>query len=175
MQVQTTFSNGPAIGYAGMLDSDLAHDLVTMIQNEASASIDFGLGVVFDPTPTTDKSAVLPAAITDKLVGIVAHANTYAPAYTDLMTNTTIGGLDVNGVKPGQALNVLRHGRILVKAASGCAPGDKLWVRAIAGGGKAVGSLENANDGVLMIDATANGTWLTTAAAGGLAWLEVNF
>lgn len=172
MSVQTTFSDAPAIGYAGMLDSNLAHDVVTMLNAEASASIAFGKGVVFKGTPTTAKDAVLPAAETDVPVGIVVFSQTYA------LDNGTgdATGLDANGVTAGQFLNVLRRGRILVIAEDGCEIGDKLWIRCTAGGdGEVVGGLTNADEGTETIDATAKGTWMSNAAAGELAWLDVNF
>lgn len=176
MSVQTTFSDAPAAGYAGMLDSNLAHDVITMINAEASASVAFGRAVVFKGTPTTNKDAVLPSAETDVPVGIVVHSQTYAPEWTDVATGVTYGQLDSTGVKAGEFLNVLRRGRILVVCEDGCEIGDKLWIRAVAAGDpEFLGGLNSADDGTDMIDATANGTWLSNAAAGELAWLDVNF
>lgn len=175
MSVQTTFSDAPAAGYAGMLDSNVDHDIITMINAEASASIDFGLAVKFKDTVTTDKDAVLPAAEGDSILGIVVHSHNYAPQWTDVSTGTTYGELKSDGLAPGAMLNVLRRGRILVICDSGCEAGDKLWVRAVAGVGERLGACENADDSTDTIDCTAKGTWLTSAAAGELAWLDVNF
>ena len=175
MSVQTTFNTAQAIGYAGMLDSSLTHDIITMKNAEASASIAFGRGVVFKGTVTTDKDAVLPSSENDVPVGIVCFAQTYAKTWTDPDGNVQ-GNLDSTGVKPGAFLNVLRKGRILVVCEDGCKPGDKLWIRAVAAGDpEFLGGLNNADDSTDMIDCTAKGTWLTTASAGGLAWLDVNF
>src|SRR5688500_17276121 len=110
MTVQTTFSDAPAAGYAGMLDSNVAHDIITMINAEASASIPFGAGVVFKGTPTTAKDAVLPAAETDVPVGIVVHSHNYARVWTN-DAGTEFGELDADGLKPAAFLNVLRRGR----------------------------------------------------------------
>lgn len=175
MTVQSTFSDNPAIGFAGTLDSNLAHDVVTMKNAEASASIAFGRAVKFKDTVTTDKDAVLPAAETDTVLGIVIRSETYDPAWTD-MDGTVHGLLDSTGVKPGGWLNVLRRGRILVVCEDGCEAGDKLWVRAVAAGDpEFLGGLNSADDGTDMIDCTSKGMWLTSASAGGLAWLDVNF
>lgn len=175
MTVQSTFSEDRAIGYAGTLDTNLAHDVITMKNAEASTSIAFGRAVKFKDTVTSDKDAVLPAAETDKVLGIVVRAETYAPSWTD-MAGTVHGQLDSTGVKPGGWLNVLRRGRILVVCEDAVEAGDKLWVRAVAGGDpEFLGGLNNADDSTDMIDCTANGTWLTSASAGGLAWLDVNF
>lgn len=175
MTVQTTFSRDPAIGYAGMLDSNVDHDILTMVNAEASASIAFGKGLVFKGSATTDKDAVLPSAQTNPVAGILAHSHNYAAAWTDVTSGTTYGELDGTGLKPGAELNVVRRGRILVVCASGCALGDKLYIRSTAGSGKVVGDLENAADATNMIDVSTKGTWLTAASAGGLAWLDVNF
>lgn len=175
MSVQTTFSDAPAIGYAGTLDSNLAHDVITMLNAEASASIAFGRAVKFKDTVTTDKDAVLPAAETDSILGIVLRADTYSVAWTDL-DGTVHGQLDSTGIKPGNFMNVLRRGRVLVVCEDAVEAGDKLWVRAVAGGDpEFLGGLNNADDSTDMIDCTANGTWMTSASAGGLAWLDVNF
>jgi hypothetical protein len=175
MTVQSTFSDAPAIGYAGTLDSNLAHDVITMVNAEASSSIAFGRAVKFADTVTTDKDAVLPAAETDKILGIVLRADTYGVAWTDLDGNT-YGQLDSTGIVPGAFMNVLRRGRVLVVCEDAVEAGDKLWVRAVAGGDpEFLGGLNNADDSTDMIDCTANGTWLTSASAGGLAWLDVNF
>lgn len=171
MNVQTTYSDKPAIGYVGMLDSNVAHDIITLKNAEASASIAFGLAVKFKDTVTTDKDAVLPAAQADLVIGVVAHSHNYAAAWTDVGTGTTYGELDATGVKPGGFLNVLRRGRILVTCASGCEAGDKLFVRRAGG---TLGELNNAASGTDMIDLSTKGTWLTTASAGGLAWLDLN-
>jgi hypothetical protein len=177
MSVQTTFSRDPAIGYAGMLDSNVTHDILTMVNAEASASIAFGRAVKFKDTVTTDKDAVLPKAQADKLIGIVVHSHNYAAAWTDVTSNTTYGELDSVGIKPTGMLNVLRRGRILVVCEDGCEAGDKLYVRVVSAedGTEFYGGLNNAADASDMIDATASGTWLTSCAAGGLAWLDVNF
>lgn len=175
MEVQTTYSENRAIGYAGTLDSNLAHDIITMKNAEASASIAFGRAVKFKDTVSSDKDAVLPAATTDRIMGIVLHANTYTPAYTDLDGNVH-GNLDSVGIKPGAFMNVLRRGRVLVVCEDGCEAGDPLFVRAVAGAApEYLGGLNNAADGTDMIDLTAKGVWLTSATAGGLAWLDVSF
>lgn len=174
MTVQSSYSTAPAIGYAGTLDSNLAHDIVTMKNAEASTSIAFGLAVKFKDTVTTDKDAVLPAAETDSVLGIVLRSGTYAVAWTDLDGNVH-GQLDATGLVPSAMMNVLRKGRVLVTCVSGCEAGDKLWVRAVTGTHTSIGGLENADDSTNMIDATSKGTWMTSASAGGLAWLDVSF
>ena len=81
----------------------------------------------------------------------------------------------MTGLLPGAIMNVLRKGRIWVVCESGCDPDDRLWVRAVAGAGEYLGACENADDSTDTIDCTGQGVWRTTAAAGELAVLEVDF
>lgn len=174
MSVQTAINPNPAIGFPGMLDSG-PHDIVSGISGETSASIPFGVAVVWDPTsPASDIHCTLPAGQTNKVRGIVVHEHHYARVWTDANGNSH-GELDADGLRPGVSLNILRKGRILVRAAKAVNPGDRLYVRAVAGAGEYLGALENASDGTDMIDCTNQGVWLTTAGAGELAWLEVDF
>lgn len=165
MSVQTSVSQNMTAAFAGMVSSGRDADYLPMRNNEASAEIAFGRGVVFERS-TDDDGALLPAAETDKPAGIVAHHHAYAKT-TELGTT---------GLKPGAIMNVLRKGRIWVVCEDGCVPGDRLWMRAVAGGDpEFLGGLNNADDGTDMIDCTGQGVWLTTASAGGLAELEVDF
>ena len=177
MGFQTSVTEFPPIGYAGTLDARSRHDAITLKSVESSASMPFGVAVCFKTSaPLTDLDALLPAATTDKVAGILKFSHAYARAWTD-DAGTTFGDLDGTGLRPGALLSVVRNGRILVKCGSGCKPGDRLFIRALGSGadGGTKGNLENAADSSNMIDATTQGQWLTTAVAGGLAWLEVDF
>lgn len=175
LALQTTYSTAPAIGFEGMLEGTYPAMIVTAKNAEASASIGFGRAVVRKAVPTSDLDAVLPSAETDKPFGIVVHSHNYTRTWIDADGNT-LGDLDTTGLKPGVLLSLLRKGRILVKCEDGCVPGDKLWIRAVAAGDpEFLGGLNSADDSTDMIDATAMGEWQSTATAGGLAWLEVDF
>lgn len=168
MAVQTTYGLNPAIGTPGMLADGAPNDTITMINKEASAAMTFGRAVKFEGS-TDDKGALLPAAETDKIAGILIRSLAYAPSELD--TTGTI-----TAVKPNAVLNVLRRGRVYAVCEDGCVPGDRLWVRAVAGGDpEFLGGLNSADDGTDMVDCTAQGSWLTTAVAGGIAVLEVDF
>lgn len=177
--LQTTYSAAPAIGYEGQLEAGTdPSGIITMKNAEASASMRLGSGVVFKTSsPSSDKDAILPTAETNKACGIVIRSHAYQPAWTDL-DGVVHGSLDANGVRAGHMVNILRRGRILVRAEDAVVPGDRLWIRCTVGSPtdvEYVGSLTNADEGTETIDATAQGQWLTTAAAGALAWLEVDF
>lgn len=164
MAVQTTYSQSMTAAFAGMLADGSANDCIAMRNDEETASIAFGRAVKFG-SATDGTSAVLPAAETDVVAGLVVHSHAYAS-----------NELDSTGVKVGGILNVLRKGRIWVTVEDAVVPGDRLWVRAVAGGDpEFLGGLLPADDGTDTIDCTGQGQFLTAAAAGGLAILEVDF
>lgn len=177
MSVQTTYSDAPAAAYSGLLIGD-DHDIIPMKNVEASAEMPFGAAVCFKlSSPATDQDAVLPAAETDTVCGIVVKSNVYDRTYT-LMDGSTAGELGTTGLKPGAMLNILRKGTIWVYCRTAIAVGDRLWVRAVASGGSPaefLGAPENADDGTDTIDCTKQGVFMSSCAAGGFAKLEVDF
>lgn len=170
MPVQTAFSNDPAIGYAGQVRK--ADSVSTMVSAEASANIQFGRAVAFKPSSTDDRQATLPTNAGDVVAGIVVKSDQYG-IYPFGELDQTAG---TGGLIPGAVLNVLRRGEILCVCEDGCTPGQRLWVRRTAAGDpEFLGGLNSADDSTDMIDCTSQGQWLTTASAGGLAWLSVDF
>lgn len=176
MPVQTSVSDAPSVAFAGLLVGT-GHTLVGMVNAEASAEMPYGLAVAFKPSGSThDQQATVFAAITDKVAGVVIKSDVYDRTYT-LSDGSTAGELGAIGLRPGAMMNILRKGQVWVVCEDGCAPGDKLYVRAVVGSPTNVefaGSLLNAADGVKTIDATVSGTWMTTAVAGGLAVLSLD-
>lgn len=174
MPMQTSYDLAPAVAVEGALACRMVDaEIDSKYNGEASAKIKFGRGVKWG-SATDGKSVKLPAAETDKLCGFTVRTHSIDPGergeLDDDDTDDTTGG-----VKSGGQLNVLRKGALWVKVRTGCAPGDKLWVRAVAGAGEWLGAAENADDSTDMIDATDKGEFQTFAAANGLAKLRVNF
>ena len=165
MSVQTTYSQDMTIGVSGQLADSGANDCFAGYNAESSAAIDFGLGVKFEDTSDPVDGMKLPASESDAIQGITVRSHAYSEAM-----------LDSDG-KPivGSPLTMLRKGRVLVQCDSGCAKGDRLWVRAVATGSERLGAPENADDGTDTVDCTKQGVWITPAAAGALAVLEVDF
>lgn len=177
MSVQTSVTAAPTNGYAGMLDTAAPHHIATARNGEASAAIPFGRGVVWDPSsPATDRDVTLPATETDIVMGIAVHGQNFSKSWTDGDGNVH-GELSSTGLLPGTIFGVLRKGRILVVAEDATTAGtDRLWVRCTVGGvGEVLGGLTTADEGTETIDCTKQGVWVSTAAAGALAWLEVDF
>ena len=166
---QTSYGATMAIGIEGQLADDGPHDVLACYNDESSASIAFGRAVKYGATSTDNFGVILPAAETDKIIGITVHTHEYSKGFTG-------ASLDATGVVAGFPLSVLRKGRILVVAEDAVTRGDRLWVRAVGSTPpEYLGGLNNADDGTDMIDCTKQGVWLTTASAGGLAVLEVDF
>lgn len=165
MAVQTTYSTAPDVGLPGMLADNGPNDVVTGINMEATAALPFGTAVCFEGG-TRDDGMLAPAANTDVVAGILLRSLAYEVDNLDS---------DVDGPKPKQTLNVLVRGRVYVTCENGCAPGDRLYIRAVAGEGEVAGALLSAADSTDTIDSTTQGIWRTTAAAGGIAVLDVDF
>lgn len=176
MSIQTSVTAAPLVGYAGMLDTAFPHAIATARNSEASAAIPFGKAVVWDPsTPATDRDVTLPTTENDSVMGIAVFSHNFSKSWTD-SSGSVHGELNSVGLLPGTIFGVLRKGRIMVVAATATVAGvSKLWIRAVAGSGETLGALEDADDSTDMIDATTKGTWMSTAAIGDLAWLEVDF
>lgn len=170
----TTYASAPSVAFAGMIVGD-DYETMSMKNVEASAAMPFGRGVIFKGSNTTDQDALVPSAETDKVCGIVAHSHAYQRSYTNA-AGATVGELSSAGLLPGAMLNVLRRGIIWVIAEDAVVPGDRLWIRCTAGGaGEVVGGCVPADEGTETIDCTNQGVFLTTASAGALAQLQVDF
>lgn len=172
MAVQTSYGTTLTRAIEGALADSGAHDCVTKYSSEASACIAFGRAVKFG---ANDFAALLPTAQADKIVGIVVHSNQYSTGPDGELKQD--GTAWTNGLRPGAAMTILRKGRIWAKPGSDVTPGDRLYVRRTSAesGVEFLGGLEDAADSTDMIDCTAQGVWLDTASAGGLARLEVDF
>lgn len=164
MTAQSSYSLEMAKGFEGQLDDQKEVNVVAMRNDEASAELEFGYAIKYAST-TDHKSGKKLTAITGETVaGIVVHSHAYDATQ-----------LGTSGVKPGNKLSVLRKGRILVACEDGCDVGDRLHVRAVATGGEIAGALRASADGTDTIDSQGQGQWLSSATAGALAWLEVDF
>ena len=166
---QTSYSATLTAALEGQLADDGPHDVIVGYNDESSASIAFGRAVKYGATATDNEGMILPSAETDKIVGITVHSHEYSKGYTGAQ-------LDATGVVAGAPLSVLRRGRIWVVCEDAVTRGDRLWVRAVGSTPpEYLGGLNNADDSTDMIDCTKQGVWLTSADAGGLAVLEVDF
>lgn len=173
MSVQTSVLVAPSTAFAGMLADDAKNDRITLRNEEASASMPFGSIVAFKTSsPAAAEDAILPAASTAKLAGIIVHRHNYERTFT-LPDGTTVGELDATGLVTHVPFSALRSGRIYVICEDGCNVGDRLFVR--YSGGTLGAARSTDAGGSTCIDATNQGQWLSVASAGGIALLEVDF
>jgi hypothetical protein len=165
MTVQSTYSDNPAVAYAGMIGTGGPEPTFrTMRNNEATAEMPFGVAVVFEES-TDDQGALLPDAITELVAGIVVHSHAYAK-------DEQLGD---DGVKPTNMISVMTSGRIWVQVEEAVAPGDRGHIRAVATGGEQEGAFRASADSTDTIDSTNQVLFLTSAAIDGLALAQVNF
>lgn len=157
---QTSVSQSMTIAIEGQQVAGFEYN-VAKANGETSAAIPFGHGV---KRGSGTEEVLLPTAESSVILGIVA----YHTAYSDRELSST-------GVLPDAPVTVMTKGRAWVVCDSGCTAGDRLWVRAVAGAGEALGALENADDSTDTVDCTNQGLWLTTASADGLALLDFDF
>lgn len=175
MSLQSSYSLQPPIGQAGQLDRYAPHTLLTMKNTEASASMRFGIAVKRKGSATTDLDAVLPAAESDKVLGMVVREQVYARTYTTA-DGDVVGNLDSTGLVPGTLFNVATQGRMLVHCRTGATAGQGVWIRAVSDGApEYLGAVENADDLTDTIDCTTQAKFETSCAADGLAWITFDF
>ena len=179
MSVQTSFSDTPAIAFAGMLADGAENDLITLLNAESSASMAFGSAVAFKPSGTYDSDGTVPANSTDKIAGILVHSHAHARQVSLVGTDgntTTMGDLSTTGVAPGGKLDILRKGRVWITTVTACVPGDRGYVSYNGTGtATAAGLVAQTSDSSHTIDSTSQIVYLTSASANGLAMIEVDF
>lgn len=144
---------------------------------ESTASMSFGRFVCFERS-TDDFGMLVPDATTDKLAGVVVHSYDYASDQLGLGANSP--GAEAIGVLPTYKVNVLYRGLVLCvcDASQTPAPGDPVFVRAVATDPEVEGSVRTAADSTDCIDLTGQAAFVSSAftAAGGelVAWVYVN-
>lgn len=172
MSVQTTYTTAPAAAYAGLLADDTENDIMTL-ENGGTPSIPFGAPVSFKTGSTSDKSAQLIAATTDKIAGILVHSHDYQRTFT-LPDGTVEGELDSTGLVTGTEMAVLWRGTIWVKVFDAVAVGDAVYFAVDSGGSHytGAGQIGKTSDAGHAVQVT-NAFWVSSSAAGGFAKLRL--
>ena len=181
---QLSYTDTPAVAFAGM-KADGTEDVVeSRISTEATDAIPFGCFVVSDSVSAGfDEAAKMPSASSGQnFLGIVLHSHAYALQWTDLQGNVH-GDLTSAGLAPKAMLNVLVKGRCWVNCETAAKPGDPVFVRYTTDGGSPAltqkGQCGNASGTGRTIDMSAKARFLSTlsapaAGATGLALIEVD-
>lgn len=160
--MQTSYSLRPAAGLAGMLGDIGPWDIFSSVNEEASASMPFGTVVKWG---TLERTSKILSASTDMLQGIVIRRHWYE--------RTLELDADVDGVKAGVRIDILRKGRIWVPTATAAALTDDIFVRYAGTGTK--GAVRNAAVTDETIDISAIAKVVLAASGSGVVQLDVDF
>lgn len=163
---QTSVASPMLIGVAGQL-ADLWSaenaDVISVISEEASALLAFGIGV---KKGTADDGVLNFTAISEAFYGIVV--------YTPLLSQPD--ELLAAGIVGKVAhFPLLRMGRVLVIPETNVTPASAVHVRALATGPQPlVGGFRATADSTNTFDISAVASWRSTALAGNPAILEID-
>lgn len=166
MSIQTSMLTTPAVAYAGMVSQDTPgfRDIISKI---SAASIPNG---VFVTQGTADDQCELPNAAGDITPGGpglgVAIFDPTVP--TNWPPGTTVP------YPSGQAVPIMRRGRVYVVVEEAVSKGDDVYVRYAAGvGGTQLGAFRSSDPGSEAAQ-LEGAKYATSAGAAGLALLELN-
>ena len=151
----------PALAIEGQLVDSYPHEISSYVSEEASDEIPFGVMV---KQGTGDAQALKLAAQADVPIGVVVHSHAYAK-------DTELGS---TGLKPKVTLGVLTRGRIWVKVEEAVTPASVVRYRAIAAGAEVAGAFRDTADANDTVACTNFARYITSAAASGLAILEID-
>lgn len=175
--MQTSYSVYQSAGFAGMRADNSAISVDTAVNVEASAEIPYGVMVQLgaaiadqtsgQPGYSSGTPVKLLAATTDDLWGIVMHDHTKA-------TGLTTSELGEDGLLPAACFNVMTVGRIYVPVEEDVAPGDSVFVRAVAAGAEQAGAFRKSADGTDCIDISARARWVKSGSTSQPAILEID-
>lgn len=160
--VQSTYAAALAVAIEGAIADNSFRDYFSGINADA-VELPFGSWLAFGGS-VGDQGLILPAASTAKIVGV--HLHNFVFAQTRQLGTT--------GVKVGNQITALTTGHIWVISETVAAPGDPVFIRYAAGaGGTRLGATRNAAVSSETIDYTARAKYITTAAAAGLAIIDL--
>lgn len=116
---QTTYRTVMPVAIEGAIADDGAIDIESRVSSVSSViEIPFGRPVAL----VSGSACVLCTGYLDTPIGIAAHSHSYAAEE-----------LGTSGIKAGSKVNVLRHGRIRVKAGGSIADGQRLHYQTSTG------------------------------------------
>lgn len=133
------------------------HDIISAVSDEI---IQFGIGLQVEVTGLV----TLPSAAGDQFQGIAMMKHKAPP------NSTGISQYEI-----GQAIPVLRKGRIWVQAEEAVNPTLAVFLRHTVNGGDVPGDFRTDLDTAAAFDISAFAKWISVTTAAGLAILEVNF
>ena len=169
MTVQTSIQQDPNIAYEGMISESnpFGLDIITKIVQTA-AGLSAGR---FCAQGTADNQCIIPAAAGD-VTGLGALGFTiYDPSKP---TNWPPSATTV-AYPQGQAVPILRKGRIWLVTEQAVTPADSVFVRYAANSFSVIGRVRKDNDGGAAAAQLGTARFVTTQATiGGLVLVEIN-
>lgn len=118
---QTTYRTVMPVAIEGAIADDGAIDIESRVSSVSFAEIPFGRPVS-SVSGSEAKACVLCTDYNSTPIGIAAHSHSYAAEE-----------LGTSGIKSGSMVNVLRHGRIRLKAGGSIADGQRLYYQTSTG------------------------------------------
>ena len=157
---QLTYPVEMAIAFPGLLATGSKHRETLSRKSEEATSFGYGNAVVRGTDP--DTQALLPTGAADVL-GVAQHSHANA-----------IGSDGLNLVDDEKLFNVLHIGSIYVEVEEAVTPASPVFVRVAAGaGGTQLGAFRASADTATALAASGM-RFLTSAASGGFAVLEID-
>jgi|GEM_PF-6666581 len=152
--MQTVFNERKEIAFEGMLADSSMRTVVSKYAE--GAGLEFGLGVTLGTDKEKQRKAL--SLVADIFAGVIVHEHTE------------------EGAQPAdkEGISVLEQGKIYVKVEEAVAPGDPVFVRAVAEGAERAGAFRKSQDATDCIDLSAYAKWDSVAGADGLAVLHIN-
>lgn len=166
MAAQTTYGFYQSVPYAGALyDLESDQQIRSYANQEATASMPFGIAVA---QGANDDGCILMVDTNSKVLGITIHTHAVDPH--QVATTPAKAGLSPKGT-----CGVLRQGRLWAIAEAIVAPQDDVFARYTASTAPKdqLGGLGPSADSS-SAKQIAQAKWLTTAAAAGLAVVDIN-
>lgn len=164
MALQTSVLDNLALGYPGMVRGrcDTANRMAAVAMN----------GGLFVVQGSRDETVKLPTASTDITNALIAGGITRDSVSRD--PNFPPGGTANTLYQIGDTVEIVRRGTVLVTVEEAVAPGDDVYVRYDTGsGGSQKGAFRSSADSTTAA-LLAGARYITTAAIGGLAYVEIN-
>lgn len=156
MSPQLDYNDMVAAVKGGLADAG-PNDIISGVSDEI---IQFGIGIQVE----TSGLVTLPSASGDQFFGIVMQKHKAIP---------NVGG--VAQFEIGQAIPILKKGRIWVTAEEAINPTDPVFLRHTDNAGDVAGDFRTDLDTANAFDVSAYCKWVSVTTAAGLAIVEVNF
>lgn len=161
---QLSYSTYQSTGFPGQKADNGETDVLSYVNEEATANLPFGVAVT---KGTADNGFLAMVNGSSVPIGVLSHTHSVDPGQ---VAASPAG----SGVPPKYLGNVLKRGRIMVQVEEAVTPASPVFVRHTAGaGGTQKGAFRASADTASAVAWTA-ARFLTSAAAQGVAVLEVN-